>query len=614
MDSDLVYAKTAAGEDAVQKRTRVMQRNERMVLILVDGHSTVDNLCHKTDNPQLTEEALALLEKSGLIELRVDQDSLWEEERKVAEEIRASATNRHPSERAEQAVGGSVSSGGKAEEHASAHAVVPASGHDASDTRISPAPWQAAGEDPPASKPASGMKPISAPRSEHGEIFEPPNAVPHRRRSRKNNGKTDSDDEISIRPIRRGSPSSRKWTTRLLGGLAGIVAFFSLAVLFFPYATYLPEVEAVLSQTMGRPVKVGAMRVNFYPHPGLQLDDVHLGSGDRAVRIAEISLLPDPASLLASKIIIRDAFVKGATIPIDFITGLPVVFESMAEPAAKFAIQRLGFENTGLSFGGFLLRDLDGEASLGANGRLQQLSLHTEDRGLSLAIRPLAKGVAVVFEALGWRPLTQVPLIFDSIALKARLDNGELAIDNMDLRVFDGLIQGRGNLLTGRRTAISGDIRFERIDTSKLGEALGIGPQFTGDAAGTMHFSSAFEVWQDAFSRIEAESDFSIRRGSIRGIDLAEAVRRDSGVPVQGGSTAFEDMSGKLKFAPGVCLFSGLVMNSGLMQSTGYLRIGKGLETSGRMELKIRGTVNQRQVPVLISGPLSSPMVRVVGR
>ena len=78
----------------MQKRTRIMQRNVRMVLILVDGQSTVADLCLKTGNSKLTESALRDLEKNGLIQPYVVQDSLWEESKKVAQEIRAAAISK----------------------------------------------------------------------------------------------------------------------------------------------------------------------------------------------------------------------------------------------------------------------------------------------------------------------------------------------------------------------------------------------------------------------------------------------------------------------------------------------------------------------------------------
>ena len=74
MDSELIYTKTASGENAIQQRSRVLQRNVRMVLILVDGHSSVADLGRKIGNVELVEEALSELEAGGFIELKDPQD------------------------------------------------------------------------------------------------------------------------------------------------------------------------------------------------------------------------------------------------------------------------------------------------------------------------------------------------------------------------------------------------------------------------------------------------------------------------------------------------------------------------------------------------------------
>lgn len=94
MEPTLIYEKTSSGEEAVRQRTRVVQRNTRMVLILVDGKSSVADLCEKTGNPQLVESALQDLERDGLVVPIIAQDSVWEQSKKLAEEIKAAAINR----------------------------------------------------------------------------------------------------------------------------------------------------------------------------------------------------------------------------------------------------------------------------------------------------------------------------------------------------------------------------------------------------------------------------------------------------------------------------------------------------------------------------------------
>ena len=68
MDANLIYVKTALGDEAMQNRSRLPQRELRTVLILVDGKSTVGELCEKTGNPSVVENGLDQLERGGFIE------------------------------------------------------------------------------------------------------------------------------------------------------------------------------------------------------------------------------------------------------------------------------------------------------------------------------------------------------------------------------------------------------------------------------------------------------------------------------------------------------------------------------------------------------------------
>lgn len=91
----------------------------------------------------------------------------------------------------------------------------------------------------------------------------------------------------------------------------------------------------------------------------------------------------------------------------------------------------------------------------------------------------------------------------------------------MELRLFDGLIQGSAVLRNDAARSISGELVFERLNVSRLGAALGLGQQFSGDTAGNVRFSASADSGQPFFSAINADGEFSIRRGNIQGVDLA---------------------------------------------------------------------------------------------
>ena len=609
MDSEIIYTKTAFGEEAMHQRTRVMQRNVRMVLILVDGQSTVADLSLKTGNPQLTESALRELEKGGFIELVIGQDSLWEESKKVAQEIRAAAVDKalqftSPRTRQEPSM---------AEPSASMQSIFQAplrSDLPMSQFSISPAFSERASVESaaPVTDRVETRYPFPTKPLGNNEA-EPSFAARIKAFFR---GAREKGNKVTpIKPIRRGHRNSMGWPAIIGLGIFAVFGLASLLVYFFPYERYLPEVESVIAEASGQPVKVASMRVDIYPKPGLLLGDVRLGQGKDELAIAEIRLQPSISTLMASKKMFREVVLSGAQLPAELIAGLPSVFQAISRPESRIGIERISFEKTTVSFGGLGFSDMEGETRLSAPDVLESLVLRTPDRSLTLQMKPLARGVDVSLEGFGWRPSQASPFLFDSVNLKGSINNGTLTISSLELRLFDGLVQGVAILQAGANPSISGDVMFERINSTRFGNAIGIGQQFAGEASGKMRFSAIADSWANIFSEIGADGEFSMQRGSIRGVDLTEAVRRASGAPVQGGSTLFEQLSGKIRLTPTSYQFPGLVLNSGLMQSSGHIEVSKDLKVSGRMDLQMRGTVNQMRVPVTISGPLKAPEVQV---
>lgn len=613
MDSDLIYVKTTSGEEAMHQRTRVVQRNVRMVLILVDGHSTVADLCLKTGNQKLTENALLELEKGGFVKLKEEPDSLWDESKKVAQEIRAAAINLITSTDSTETSVPLVPAPPAPENRVFVHSVFPVpTQNDASIPQLSLAPM------PPQSIPVEAFPP---PVVAEDKVKESP-----KKRAKKSDqtgitfvdriktlfsgSKLNAENTVSLKPIRRGRHDSMGWATVLISGIVGVLALAFLAVNFFPYDSYLPEVEAAFAQASGRPVKVGAMSVNLYPKPGLILSSVRIGSGKEQFHIAEIRLQPAISSLMAAKKIFRDVVLNGASLPAELIPGLPDVFVSMMKPTARAGFEHISFAQTEVSFAGLGFSGMEGEAIISAAGVFQSLLMHSPDRSLNLELKPRAQGLDVSLEAFGWHPSPDSLYRFDSANLQGRLEDGVFTISKMELRIFDGLLKGAAILRADNKLSVSGDFVFERINAARLGTALGLGQQFSGEAAGKIIFSSTSDSWATVFSAINAEGEFTMRRGVIRGIDLTEAVRRFSGTPVQGGETRFEQLSGKIRLTPTSYQFPGLMLNSGLMQSTGMVEVSKDLKVSGKMELQLHGSVNQTRVPISISGPLKTPSVQ----
>lgn len=629
MDPNIIYVKTTSGEEAIQQRTRVIQRNVRMVLILVDGQSSVADLCRKTGNPQLTENALTELEKGGFIELKLEQhDSLWEESKRVAQEIRSAAIEKtfllSTAEKKEKYPDfqHSMPLALTVPEIKNQPSDMPISMHSVFDARdvedfslsqfsIAPPDSIGARNNARLSEKAVIKKELqmSAKSGKMAQVSKP--SVIAQLKSLWASAERDLDEEKKApKPIRRYSTNRRAWPLIALLGLVGVFGLGFLTILFFPFHLYLTQVEAAFTRSIGRPVTVGAMRVDFSPVAGLLLTDVRTTLEKKDFLIEEIRLQPDLSTLLSSRIIFRKAVIRGLELPLESIGGMPGVFASFAKEENPVGVEQVFLEKTDVSLGALLLKNLEADIRLDSKGLMQSLYMRTSDRVLAVVATPDGSGVGLVVEAYSWRPFEDSKLVFDSANFNAKFDNGNLALNDIEIRLLDGVVKGSAAISSNAEANISGEVRFERINTNRVGDMLGLGKRFSGEVAGKIRFSATTGAWDSVLSSTFAEGDFLIQRGSLSGIDLAEAIRRVSGTPVQGGVTSFEQLSGRMKITPEKSQFSALVMNSGLMQSTGYFDVSKNRKLSGKLELQMKGSVNKTRVPVFIDGTLDSPVVQ----
>lgn len=547
MEASLIHRKTLAGEAAIRQRTRGVRRSTRTVLILVNGEASVADLCARTGDRPMTENALRELVQAGLIEPIGGHEAAGEAEGMTVQESAQSALAS------------------------------------------------------PLSPPLSGIeKRVRDGGGGPATLL----ALHHRLMALFSAGKPRPlDEDFSIRPIARAA--NRAWPVRLVFIALGAMTLAALSVSLFPYARYLPEMEAKLTQLSGQAAKIEKVHVSLYPKPGLFLGNVRLGSLNerKEIRIPEIRLLPSLSALISARSAFREVVLHGASLPAEALAGLPGLFAAEAP--------HVTLEQAEVSFRGLAISGLSGELRRLPDGRFDSLLLHSSDRTLSLEAKPSAAGMAFVLEAYGWRPSPASPLRVDSGRVKGGFDGTILSLDEIELRLFDGLVQGAARLRGDPRPGMAGELAFERVSAKRLGEALGIGAQFEGETAGKMKFSASADSWPSILSALDAEGGFTVRRGVLGGIDLAEAARRGPAAPTSGGSTRFELLSGRFGVSPDSCRFSGLTLSSGLLQAVGQLSVGRGLQLGGSMEIQMRGTVNRLRMPVSISGPLSAPVLQV---
>lgn len=596
MDSTLIYEKTSTGEEAMRQRTRVVQRNQRMVLILVDGKSSVGELSARTGNPQMTERALVELEQGGFIRPRDDLlGSLGQPARQAIRELGAAAI--------EQA--SHLSGFG---DRVPRHSEVQSRAGQASRAPASSAPKRPLRVGGALSTPLLDTVSLF---NEDPEIVRVPSRPPARPgpESTPGNGRAQAvgRDEVRIKPIQRGG-SRANWPLRLGAGCAGLVLVLMLAVLLFPYDRYRPDVEARLSQLAGRPASVGAMRVSFAPQPLLQLDDVRFAGGGDETRIGSVQLSPTLASWFSESKVFSEMKISRARLPSAALGLLTVSLAAAPGQALRF--EHVVVDQVEVDVRGLSLPAMDGEVRLRSDGGVDSLQLATADRHLQLAVQQAGEAFALSFEGQGWRPTADSPWLFDSLLVKGVLDAAGFRISEMDLRIFDGIVRGSASVGGEATPALVGRIDFEHVNARLFGQALALGEQFAGNIDGEFSFAARSQAWATLADALEGDGRLVVRHGTVAGIDLGEAARRVTNKPVVGGSTRFDSLSAGVRLTHEALRLNPLALSSGLMQSVGRVDIDRERRLSGVIDLQMRAGAKQLHVPLNIGGPLSSPELR----
>ena len=590
MDRNLTYAKTPAGEEATRQRTRVVQRNLRMVLLQVDGQVTVDELIAKIGNEALVINALKELEKGGYVCLAADAPSVWEQSKTRVK----SAITPKPSKRSSNSAisaasalsGASDFSGFESEiVDAAPPSVLPASQFSTFGQPVPAAPAPAPVAAPPAG-PGLGEK--------LGMLLA---RVKESLQDRFVQEESSSEAGPDLKPVRK-----IKLSTLLTSVLAVVLVLIGGTVFLFPYNSYRPDIEKALSQTFGMPVRVANVEATFLPRPGLLLTRVELG-GKGEARFGQV-LIPQLLSLGSGTKTIRDVVVSNAVIQADFLSQLDAAGKQMVSGAPGFQLAHAKVNNLSVVVGDLTLSQYSGEASFGKAG-LENLMLENEGRTLRLDIAPQPDGVTITAQGFGWKlGADDSSVAFAAIQAKGVLQPGKLSMREIDGNVLNGNVVGNLTLDWTQGLKMAGELQLTRLSTRQISTAFKLGAEVDGDMSGMMRYASAGEQWSDVWRNLDATLAMTLNRGAINGVDLGEAARRGGGKPVAGGATRFERLSCTLRLSPQGLSCPDIDLDAGLMSASGQFVASRDKAVAASLQVQIKGSVTPLRVEAKVSGTL----------
>ncbi|HEX6827416.1 MAG TPA: AsmA-like C-terminal region-containing protein, partial [Burkholderiales bacterium] len=393
----------------------------------------------------------------------------------------------------------------------------------------------------------------------------------------------------------------------------GLIALVLLAVLIagpIAYIQYSPlpflvsRAERALSERIQEPATVGAVRLALMPATRLTLQGVTLGKA-REVRIESLETDLSLQAMLFGVKALDEVELRGVTITQEVLTRLPAWATGgpLSIPVARVAMKDATLQLRN----GPLLR-FDGEASLVAGEGLKEARIASRDGKLSMVIKPRGKEFEVALSARAWQ-LPSIPAVaFDELRAVGVTTRQELQLTDVEGKLYGGAFKAAARLRLLERPGIEGTFRLKEAQAEPLAQALLGAALKDGSVDASGSFVAQGPDAEKSFQALRLEAGFTVRNGSLGGVDLAGAAATGNRNPVQGGSTAFSELAGALSLSGERYQLKQLRLAAEGLSASGSAEVGAGHALAGRLAVEPR-SAGLARTALALSGTAGEPVL-----
>ena len=383
---------------------------------------------------------------------------------------------------------------------------------------------------------------------------------------------------------------------------AGLFVLVLVLLLVAPYVLInngnLKSIEQMLSNKLAQPVHIGHLAGHILPSPQLSLSDVSVG---KKIQLREVradfsfSALTGPVKTI-KRLELDGVQFNGANLT-QVGAGLQQLADDRLYPVAVIALTQSRLEVDGIS-----LADLAGTLNFDQAGKFTQGNLNANANKLTLDLRAMPDQKLQLALAMRDSVLPLFPgWIFDDLKATGVLAGNELRITGMDGRIMGGVLTGDARVNWNAGWRVEGVLAARVIPVQNINKLL------SGDLDG----NASFQMQAGSLSKLAdaalLSGSFSVKKGSISGVDVVETARLRSREHLPGGRTHFDELSGELTYVDESYQFKQLRMNAHLLNATGALTVAK-QQLSGAVSADLTGRAGAALLQV--RGTTDSPTLQ----
>ena len=385
------------------------------------------------------------------------------------------------------------------------------------------------------------------------------------------------------RPVKWGKPAAIALFVLVLGGL-GLLHVIPLSN---------TQYEQLASEALGRPVKIGSVRLSVITGVELKFEGLSIGEN---VHATSARAAPQIGTLFGGdKKVFTHLSIEGLVVPqSDIGTVLFGAFKGDGLTIGRITASKAKFP------GKLPFPDMDLDIALGPNGAVKAVDFKSAETKLAGVLLPQGESASVEFSA-GTFPLPFAPAVaLSDFSSKGTLTTQEISLSAWNAKLFDGQLSGTARIRWGARWSVDGELRVKQMNVIVLAPAL----MSEGRADGRGTFSMGGTVPDKLGADARIEGSFAVGKGVLGSFSLARGLQTSGGQ--FSGRTEFSELTGTGIYNKGAVTLRDMKLAAGLLSANGTADI----EPGGRISGRINAELGAQRGMFALAGTSSEPQIK----
>ncbi len=390
-------------------------------------------------------------------------------------------------------------------------------------------------------------------------------------------------------------------------GVVAVVALIVGAIHTMPMSGYIPAVERMVADSLGEPVRIGAMQMSVVSGLQFKFSDVSIGT-IQDVSLKEVLVTPQFDSLFGDKVTVKSIRADGGIVMMEALARMPAwLGDSIANEALR--VREINLRGVKLDMRALTLPSLNVDVNFDPDGRIVSAAVKTADGKLSADINNRSGLSQVVIRATNWSPPIGAPVQLDDFTGTGTIKGSTLILNEWDATTYGGQAKGTGAISWASRWRLTSEFEFSRVDAEALLPVFSKTAKVTGNASGTASLTAESGGIDALLDRPSLQASFTVSKGTVHGVDLVRALQAGR-AGSQGGSTRFEELTGTVSVANRRFSYSNVKLSAGILSAQSSFNISSNQDLSGWVSVGLRSPVQLLSANLNVSGDLNGPILK----